>query len=400
LTAGGVPVYLFKSGSEQVLKIEFVFNAGHLHIGHQALAGACNALMREGTGKRNAREISEALDEFGSYYENETTRDRASVCLYTLSKHLKNTLPVLLEVLMEPAFPENEVQLYIDNKSQKLRVNLKKVDFIARNEFPSLLFGADHPYGSPQTEHALKEIDRDKLLAIHRDAYLKGVRYIMISGNWNTEQEDWLMNVLPNLKLQSPLSGESHQSPPILAPQKKRIPVDDAIQSALRLGRTIVGRTHPDYAGVQVLNTIFGGYFGSRLMSNIREDKGFTYGIGSGLSPLLKSSMWSISTEVGKEVTDAALHEIYAEMRRLQEEPVGEEEMDLVKNYMAGVFLRSMDGPFSLAERFSSLLDFGLPENWYHGYLNEVKNISSERIMELAKTYLNPSDFSELVVGG
>jgi predicted Zn-dependent peptidase len=397
-TSHGVPVFLFKAGSENVLKMEFVFNAGHIQAGNGNIAGACNVLMREGTKHRNAKEISEALDYYGSYYENEASRDRASVCLYSLSKHVKNTLPVLLEVLNEPSFPEKEVQLYKDNLTQKLRVNMKKIDFVARQKFPSLIFGEEHPYGIQQSEQGIAEIQKEKLQEIHQRLYLNGIRYIIISGNLGSEEESWLMNVLLNLEMK-PLFGGSLAKPVIQPAQKKFILLDDAIQSALRIGRTVADRNHEDYPGLQVMNTILGGHFGSRLMSNIREDKGYTYGIGSGITPLLNATLFTISTEVGKEVTRDALREIYAEMQRLRTEAVEAEELELVKNYMMGTFLRSMDGPFQLAERFSSLLDFSLPENWFHLYLDKVRHISSEDVLRLADKYLNPSDFTELVVG-
>lgn len=397
-TATGVPVYLFKAGSENVLKLEFVFNAGHIQAGSGTMAAACNTLMREGTKNRNAKEISEALDYFGSYYENEVTRDRASVCLYTLSKHLKSTLPVLMEVLNEPSYPEKEVRLYKENLIQKLRVNLKKIDFVARQKFPGLIFGEEHPYGLEQTEETIRKVEREALQNLHQNLYLNSIRYVIISGNMSEEEEAWLRDILLHTNMK-PLFGESLLQPKIQAPKKKFIEIEGAIQSALRLGRTVVGRRHEDYPALQVLNTILGGHFGSRLMSNIREDKGYTYGIGSGISPLLHATLLTISTEVGKEVTKDALKEIYAEMLKLRNEPVEEQELNLVKNYMLGTFLRSMDGPFQLAERYSSLLDFGLPENWYQGYLEKVKNISTADLLEIADKYLNPEDFTELVVG-
>lgn len=397
-TATGIPVFLFKAGSENVLKIEFVFNAGHIQAGNGTIATACNMLMREGTKNRSAKEISEALDYFGSYYESEATRDRASVCLYSLSKHLNSTLPVLMEVLNEPSFPEKEVQLYKDNLIQKLRVNMKKIDFVARQKFPSLIFGEQHPYGIQQTEQSIGAIQRENLQELHKKLYLHGIRYVMISGNLGKDEEAWLKNILQQCTMK-PEFGESLRKPDILPPQKKFIQSAEAIQSALRLGRCVPGREHEDYPGLQVMNTLLGGHFGSRLMSNIREDKGYTYGIGSGITPLLNATLLSISTEVGKEVTGDALKEIYKELQRLRTESVELEELELVKNYMLGTFLRSMDGPFQLAERFSSLIDFSLPESWYHQYLEKVKNIRPENVLSLAKKYLKPEDFTELVVG-
>jgi hypothetical protein len=173
----------------------------------------------------------------------------------------------------------------------------------------------------------------------------------------------------------------------------------DAMQSAIRVGRRLFNKTNPDYYGMQMLNTILGGYFGSRLMSNIREDKGYTYGIGSGVASMLHDGFFYISTEVGVEVTKATLTEIYKEIERLQNDPVDDNELDLVKNYMLGTFLRSVDGPFAISEKFTSLKDYGLTNEFYKSYVKYIKQANPKDLQHFAQKYLNKSELSELVVG-
>ena len=173
----------------------------------------------------------------------------------------------------------------------------------------------------------------------------------------------------------------------------------DAMQSAIRIGRRLFNKTHSDYFGMQILNTVLGGYFGSRLMSNIREDKGYTYGIGSGMASLLHDGFFYISTEVGVDVTKATLIEIYKEIEKLQNELISESELDLVKNYMLGTFLRSVDGPFAMSEKFTAIKDYGLTNEFYHTYVNHIKQVKAEELLILAQKYLNKNDLSELVVG-
>jgi predicted Zn-dependent peptidase len=158
-------------------------------------------------------------------------------------------------------------------------------------------------------------------------------------------------------------------------------------------------KTHKDFHSLTVLNTILGGYFGSRLMTNIREDKGYTYGIGSGMIPLKKAGYFFISTEVGVEVCNKAIDEIYIEINRLRNESISEKELILVKNYMIGSFLRSIDGPFALANRFKSIMEYDLDYSYYDDYISTIKNIKASDLLNLANKYLDPNSMTEVVAG-
>jgi zinc protease len=173
----------------------------------------------------------------------------------------------------------------------------------------------------------------------------------------------------------------------------------DAVQSAIRIGRVLFNRTHPDYFGMQVLNAVLGGYFGSRLMNNIREDKGYTYGIGSAVASLQQGGYFFIATEVGVDVCASAIQEIYFELKKLREELIPIEELDLVKNYLLGTFVRSVDGAFAMSEKFNSILEYGLGYDYFDAYLHTIRTISPERLQHLAITYLQEKDLIELVVG-
>ncbi|HRH66403.1 MAG TPA: insulinase family protein, partial [Bacteroidia bacterium] len=181
--------------------------------------------------------------------------------------------------------------------------------------------------------------------------------------------------------------------------QKQFIEKEGAVQSAIRIGRRLFNRNHPDYPGMAVLNTVLGGYFGSRLMSNIREDKGYTYGIGSALVSMKQEGYFFISTEVGADVTVPALTEIYKEIDLLKTELVEEEELAMVRNYMRGTFLKGIENAFHLADRFRSLHLHGLGYDYYQKYLEKVRTIQPDEIKALANKYLDSGAFYELVVG-
>jgi predicted Zn-dependent peptidase len=157
-------------------------------------------------------------------------------------------------------------------------------------------------------------------------------------------------------------------------------------------------RHHPDFKKVMVLNTLFGGFFGSRLMSNIREEKGYTYGIYSYIQNHVQESAWVISTEAGKDVSEATIEEVYKEMRILREEKIGDEELLLVRNYMIGGILGELDGPFQIMAKWKNIILNDMDESYFYDSVHEIKSVNADQLMELANKYLRPENFWELVV--
>jgi predicted Zn-dependent peptidase len=181
--------------------------------------------------------------------------------------------------------------------------------------------------------------------------------------------------------------------------RKINIEKTGAVQTAFRIGSSTINKRHPDYPGLKILNTILGGYFGSRLMKNIREEKGFTYGIHSSVNSLDQAGFKMISTEVGKQYARQAADEIYREILRLQKEPVGPGELEVVRNYMLGEMIRMFDGPFAIAESFKSVWEFGMDFGYFINLMNSVKTISADEIMRLAAVYYKIEDLYEVSAG-
>ena len=399
---GTIPVHFINAGSQEVVKIEAGFNSGEWFQTKPKVALACNSLLREGTKSRSSAGISESLDFFGAYLESAISKDFGVVTLFSSNKFLSETLPVFCDVISNPQFPEKEFSIWKQNKIQKLKVDLQKVDFVARNLFSELIFKKNHPYGLITSEKDFSELNPDDLRNFFHFNYLGGIRHIIVSGRVEERVKSLILSGLDKeLSAGFVLGANALPESGLLpnTPEKKFVEHEGAIQSAIRIGRPLFSRLHPDYIEFTVLNTILGGYFGSRLMNNIREDKGYTYGIGSGVSSLMKGGQFVISTEVGAGVTQDALKEIYAEIEKLQTQPVGEDELELVKNYMLGNFLRSMDGPFALSERLSSLLDYQLNTDYLKVVIDRIRAATPHRIQTLAQNYLQKEDLSEMVVG-
>jgi zinc protease len=397
--SNGVEVYSVDAGPQDVVQLEFVFDAGNAYEDQNLVSASANYLLKNGTNSRSAFAINEHFEYFGAYLNRSSYTETSMITLHSMSKHLPELLPVLRELITESVFPQEELDIYRQNMKQRLAVNLKKAEFVAGRLIGVSLFGSTHPYGRYSAAEDFDALSREKLLAFFEQYYKKGRLRIFAAGRIPSDLEAQLEKSFGDL----PLSKQGIVLPThaisSASEKKARVLNDpDGLQGSIRLGRLFPNKHHPDHPKVQVLNTVFGGYFGSRLMRNIREEKGYTYGIHSYLQPYIQESTWMISTEAGKEVCEAAVAEIYLEMERLRNEPIGAEELNLVRNYMIGTMLGDLDGPFHIIGRWKNLILQGLDEEYFHRYISLIKNIPASELQELAVKYLQPGHFYELVV--
>lgn len=393
----GVEVYTINAGAEEVLLLEWVFFAGNWQEEQNLVAASANFLLRNGTTQRTAFQINEHFEYFGSYLNRSCYNETATITLHCLKKHLDELLPVVKELIIDSVLPQEELDIYKQNMKQRLQVNLKKNDFVASRLIDVYLFGENHPYGKYSSLEDFDVLSRDQLVDFYQQYYQQGKFIMFVAGKLPPGLASLLnqhFGDLPNIP------GEPKTNTPLPTAEKKfRITIDkEGVQGSIRIARPFPNRHHPDFLKVQMLNALFGGFFGSRLMSNIREDKGYTYGIHSYLQNHIHQSAWMISTEAGKEVCEATIAEVYKEMKNLREELVDDEELLLVRNYMMGGILGDLDGPFQIIGRWKNIILNNLTEQYFYDSINTIKTISAEEIQTLAKQYLQPDDFYELVV--
>lgn len=394
----GTPYITINSGTQEVIKIDLIFEAGSAYSSHPIIANTCNRLIEEGSGKFSSAEISEMLDQYGAYFVTEAGNEFATISLYTTCKFTLQTLPVLKTILTEPTFAEEEIETYKMQGKQRLAINLNKVDFLARRNFLNTIYGDNHPLGIMSKSEDFDMLNKETLLKFYHNNYRNKLRAVFVAGKLSSEHENAIKNLIEELNFNHSNSNNVVENT-ILNPKSTYINKKDSIQAAIRIGKKMFNRKHEDYFDFTILNTILGGYFGSRLMSNIREDKGFTYGIGSGLATDINDGYFFITTEVGANVVNDALKEIYFEVERLRNELVPEEELNLVKNYLFGSFERSIDGVFPLSERHKTLHLNNLKSDHYLNYIARLKSITAEDIRLCAQKHLEKSSFSEVVVG-
>ena len=394
----GLPLHIIDAGDQDLVRIEFIFNNVDWNPAEPLQAYAVNSMLTDGTHNLTSAQIADKIDFYGAFLQTDYTYDHSTVSLYSLTKHLTATLPVVKAIITDSIFPQEELDTFIRNQKQNLAVNLEKNDFVSRRIFNHALFD-DTLYGFNTTDESYDNLSREQLLAYFRKAYQLSNCSIVVSGKVTTGTVKLLNDLFgkdpvpasdatPNtFSFKGGTGGEHYFEKP------------EALQSAIRLGRRTINRAHPDFPGLQVVNTILGGYFGSRLMANIREDKGYTYGIGSAIVSLKNTGYFFIASEVGADVCSSALDEINKEILILKTQEVPEDELILVRNYMLGSLLGSLENAFSHADKFKNIFFYGLDFEYYERYIQTVKDISAEQIMYLANQYFDIDSFEKVIVG-
>jgi predicted Zn-dependent peptidase len=396
----GIPLRYISDQIEPVLQLEMIFPGG-LWFEHKiGIAQATAALLKSGTSTHTSFEINATFEQYGASIKAGAGNDWASITISCLTKHLDKLLPLLADLLTDTIFPQSEIDIYIQNAKQRLSMMLKKGDFIANRKIDEYLFGIKHPYGKYLHKEDYDGVTQDALSYHLKTFYSSANCQLFLAGTFG-DNELHLINKYLGAKAWNNENVVSIPSYEIIqeTTRKHRIVNDEtSVQGSIRIANHFPEKHHPDFAPMIVLNTLFGGYFGSRLMSNIREEKGYTYGIHSFMYNHKQLSAYMITTEAAKDVCEAAISEVYFEMDVLKKELVTEEELTLVKNYLLGNILGDLDGSFQIIQRWKNLLLNDFTEERFYSNINTYKTVTAEQLMELAQKYYQPENFYELVV--
>ena len=392
---------ILNSGDNEVVRIDLLIEGGRWHQSQPLQALFTNRMLREGTLRYSTLEIAEKLDYYGAWLELSSASEYAYITLYSLNKYLPQTLDVLESIVKEPTFPEKELGVVAENNIQQFIVNSSKVDFLAHRALMKAVYGGQHPCGRLVQKEDYKRITPDVLRKFYDRYYHSRNCTIYVSGKVGDDCVRRIEDLFGREAF-----GKGFQKPektdfvPVSSVDK-RIFVEyaDVMQSAVRMGMLSLERCHPDYLKARVMVPLVGGYFGSRLMSNIREEKGYTYGISAGIAPYPGQGILVINTETANEFVEPLVREVYHEIDRLQNDPVPEDELFMVKNYMLGEMCRSYESAFSLADAWMFVQVSGFGDTHFEDVLNTIKNITPEEIRELAGRYLCKEKLKEVISG-
>ena len=392
--------HLKDSVQEPVFRLDVLLNAGQWRQTMPLQSSFTNRMLGEGTRSMTSAEISERLDSYGAWLEYGTGLSTNTVVLFSLNKYARETLAILEEILKEPAFPLEEFQVMVENARQKYLVNSKKVDALARVAFNKLLLGEGHPCSRYAVAEDYDRIQTSSLQDFYTRYYHSANSSLYLSGHPDEQVAREVMKRFGESQWGTGSSIVPLIPVPPVTGDEKHVFVEspDSLQSAVRMGCITIRQNHPDYDALSVLVTLLGGYFGSRLMSNIREEKGYTYGIGAGILPMPYESTLVVYSQCDPQYVSPLIQEVYHEIDRLHREPVPQEELDMVKSYMLGELTRRYEG-LSLAEAFTYAEVSGFSDDFMQKRVDNIRAVTVEDLRRLAFQYLEPECFKEVVAG-
>ncbi len=393
---GGVNLHFVNSGNTELLRLEIIFKAGKWYQQKTGQAVLTSKMLLEGTKSFSSAEISQIFETNGAFFEISCGMDFVNFTVYCINRNLPKLFPVILEVINEPIFPEQEFQLAKDIQIQNLKVNLKKNHYLASLLLRKNLFGANHPYGTTIAINDIEALTKNDLQT-HFNQFIQNNFEVIVAGKINSEDELKLTDFFqqfPSKEIQFQRSDFT-----VTRHSPQYVEIEDSLQTSIKIGSKIFHKRDPRYVHLLVFNEVLGGYFGSRLMQKIREEKGYSYGIHSSLNQNIHDAYFFISTDVIKKHRTDAVKCIYGEIECLINDPVPQEEFDTVVNYFKGSFLSNINSPFALADKFKNLHFNNLPHNYYQALFDELDNMSPKTLHVFASDYFSKISFTEVSVG-
>ena len=394
--ANGTPLYTLHNSTQGVVRVSFVFRAGTSYPTVPFRASTVVNTLSEGTQNLSGEQIAEGLDFVGSYYDANIDRDWSVVTFCSLGKFIDPTLDIAEEVILRPSFPEREIASYCAKRKEQLHIQRSKPEQLSRELFGKSLFGENHPYGITSSEEAYDDLTPELLREFYQAHYNAANAFAVISGDFGPEVEERVKAILAAL----PEGKEaSREIPPLESVPFAKESLEGAVQSSVKIGIPLFSRSHPDFIPLQVLATAMGGYFGSRLMQNLREEHGYTYGAYAAMINLDQSGYFVMSAEVAAEHTDEAIAEFFNELERIASEPIGEEELEIVRKIIVGDVMRIFDGPFGAADVTIENIQNGERNDYTEHFMERVRTITPAELLAVAERHLQKNRCTVTIIG-
>ncbi len=395
-TACGAPLYTLHNSTQSVVRVSFVFRAGTSYQSVPFSASAVVNTLSEGTANLSGRAIAEGLDFVGSYYDANIDRDWSVVTFCSLKKFTRETLDIAEEVILRPTFPEREIASYCAKRKEQLHVQRSKPEQLSREIFGKALFGENHPYGKTSSEECYDNLTPEILRDFYLTHYNRQSAFAVICGDFGEEVEERVAQILEGLP-----EGvtPSREIPPAEPTPMMKMTLEGAVQSSIKIGIPLFERSHPDFIPMQVVATAMGGYFGSRLMQNLREEHGYTYGAYAAMINLDQSGYFVMSADVANEHTQNAVEEMFGELERIASEPMSEEELAIVRKIIVGDAMRVFDGPFGAADVTIENIQNGESNDYTEKFLHRIETISPTELQSVANRYLQKNACVVTIIG-
>lgn len=384
---------------DEVFRLEIIFPRSGYGLSENKYHSVYGLdLLLSGTNHMNSNDIATKIDGLGAYVFKSSDFYHSSITIYGTNENFNDIVSFIKECYESCIYPQDEINIFKDKKISELNLNLNKTSYLANRGINDLIFGKNHPYSEHLTTETIESLNSETLTKF-KSLHLQNPIFIY-TGNSKININEYLTKI--GFETKSENFG-SISDPVINSMDDRSLMVrkENSTQNSIRLGKIMPNRNDKDYFKISLLNLILGGYFGSRLMKNIREEKGLTYGIHSSITPFRDYSVFKISSECNKDLSEVVKEEILKEIETLRNHLISQEELETAKNYLSGHLLRSFDGAFNISERFRSALETGVedPDNYYKNYFKEINAISAEQIIETANNYLDSNSLKLCIAG-
>jgi zinc protease len=392
--SGNKTLFVFRNLQQEAVKLELIFKAGKWYEPKLGVSHFTSQMLPKGTLKKNAFQIAEGLDSLGAQLEINPGFDAVSISLFSLRKNLLPALAIVSELLDTPSFDPDEFRLLKEIYIQGLRVNNEKTSVVATKEIRKAVFGNQHPYGSSLEEADVAQLAQSDLQEFfNRNFVLHSAFLIGRLSDLELKQVVMAL-VVSSGKTANDRSYERRTG------LSQTITKPGSVQVSIRMGKKCHAKSdQPGYFDSVMFNHMLGGFFGSRLMKNIREEKGLTYGIYSHMNHFLRDDFWMIGAEVNQKNVNEAVLQIRNEIKLLQTEPIQQDELDIARNYFIGSWQSENSTLFSVADKVKSLYLWGLPVDYYSRFLDHIASITPRQIQESGQRHFGVADLLEVQVG-
>lgn len=395
----GIPVYTLPNPQLDLIHILIHIRNGILHETQKHLSQFTYALLKESSRKHSATEIADLLDFYGVHYTTSCGMDKNVITISVPRSNVSSILPVIYDLIAHPQYRKERLDIYANLKIKDLEYNSQKTDVRSTQLMLHAMFGDTLTAGQFSTRENLKAVTVAQMQEYHQHTFCAENLRLFITGNVDADMEQCIKDLFSQVP-HGQASKEIHDLPLPADPTPLiREAMPDSVQSSITLCCPNIGYMDADRRGFSILATITGGYFGSRLMQNLRERNGYTYGISAGSVYFGNQSLFIINSDVNATHTQAAVDACFEELQRLQEEPVGDEELETARNYILGDMLRDVDNSVSYLKKYAYWNQHGLDEREFQSMIQAVKETDAETLLSLAKKYFDYNKYTRIIVG-
>jgi zinc protease len=388
----GIPLFLVPEVKQDVLKIELIFPAGKWYEPRPAVSHFTSNMLEKGTARLDSSELAEAFDRLGAHIEISAGYDHTAVSVYALRKNWKESVELFAEMIRTPAFDGEELSLMKDIFLQNLKINKEKTSFLVSQLIRRNIFG-NHPYGTSLEEKDVVSVEINELKTFHAKHFRPQAIFV------TTHPSVEITDIIPHFSLSTWAHGDHSRIAEVTSGKKNEHIEKEGVQTSIRLGSRSLNRRDNDYPGLLLYNHILGGYFGSRLMKNIREEKGLTYGIYSSINPFVHDSFFVIGADVNKENRDLALDEIRKELKRMRTEAVSHDELEIARNHFLGSLQSEVANPFSVTDKIKNIHLNGLSKNYYPHLFSRINKMSAKELLAIGEQHVHEDNLFVATVG-